>query len=125
VLPVGATETGTWAFNTTATAGTEVAVPISFPIRLAEELEEGDEVVHFQGEAEFTVNCPGAVTLPIAPSGHLCVYFNAPGEPTNATLQLISDPSHGHQGAGVAGALLNFEVTGSPADGFGAWAVTG
>lgn len=122
VLPVGKMETGTWAFNAAA-AGVEVAAPISFPIKLAGELEE--EEVHFQGQSEFSTFCPGSVTNPQAVSGNLCVFFGVPGTPANATLTFISDPGHAIIGAGVAGALVNFETTGPNAHGFGAWAVTG
>lgn len=120
-LPAGATETGTWALNAT-TEDTEVMVPVSFPIRLKEDLEEPN--VHFKGQAEFATNCTGNAAVPKAASGHLCVYYEPLGEPKNATLEFILGPNGFSPGAGVAGALLRFGVSGS-AHGYGTWAVTG
>jgi hypothetical protein len=125
-LPAGVTETGTWAFNAT-TSDIEVKAPISFAVRLKNSLES--EEVHFQDglppSEEFKANCAGGtVVVPKAAPGHLCVYFAGPGQPVNATLENITDPTHGEIGTGVAGALLNFSVTGA-AHGFGTWAVTG
>jgi hypothetical protein len=119
VLPVGATETGTWAFNAT-TADTNVVAPISFPIRVQGGLEESE--VHFQGETGFTDNCKGSATNPQALAGNLCIYTGI-GQPENATLEFISDPASIGIGAGDAGALLHFSVTGV-AHGSGSWAVT-
>jgi Collagen triple helix repeat (20 copies) len=122
-LPVGATETGTWAFYAT-TEDTEVLAPISFPIQLTqEELEE--ENVHYQNlptEAAFKNSCPGSTAKPQAAAGQLCVYF-APGTPVGATFQTFLDPAGQTFGAGRSGALLRFTVSGS-AYGYGSWAVT-
>jgi hypothetical protein len=119
-LPVGATETGTWAFNAT-TEDTEVVAPISFAIPLTSEVEE--ENVHV-GKENFSPSCPGSVTDPKAASGHLCIYYGEPGKPTNAALEFVTDPSLSFFGAGPAGAMMHFSVTGS-AHGYGTWAVTG
>lgn len=124
-LPVGSTETGTWSLNAT-TEDTEVVVPISFPIRLVDALEE--EKVHFQSEADFSTTCTGTPDSPTAPSGELCVYFFpgefSAGEPKNASFETFLTPSGNFFGAGASGAVMRFIVTGS-AHGFGSWAVTG
>jgi len=122
-LPKGATETGGWAFNTTAGAG-EVYAPISFNIPLKEKLDENH--VHFAREAGFATTCTGELESPTAPSGHLCVYNSAFGGLANATFNIITSLSFsGVKEASASGALLYFTITGEPAFGYGSWAVTG
>jgi len=111
-----------WTFESKA-GDTEVVAPISFPLRLSEEI--GAAETHFQGEAGFATNCPGTVIEPNALSGHLCVYFGGAGTPTaGATFVNFTDPTVGVPGAAVAGSLMHFTVTGA-AHGYGTWAVRG
>jgi hypothetical protein len=154
-LPVGGTETGTWAFNGSGevkftaevggtpeeiTVGDEHAfVSISFPIQLAAGLSatECSTVpkpstcqVHYQTEAEFNAFCPGTSGAPAAASGNLCVYEGnlATGSLVNATFKSINkvgSENAGGEGANKVGALLIFELTGPNARGNGTWAVTG
>lgn len=119
-LPVGATETGTWAFNATEDDA-EVVAPISFPIQ-TKLLAEGE--THFQSQGDFTTTCKGTATEPSAPSGHLCVYYNPLKPPVNATFEFFTDSTFQEFGAGVAGSLMHFTMSGA-GYGFGTWAVTG
>lgn len=145
-LPPEATETGMWGFTggtqtiTTEVGGVEeeitigdtegVRAPISFALPLKEVL--GESNVHFQTEPNFTdfdelgpggseVGCKGTNQAPKAPPGHLCVYR---GSLVGATFLETKTPGGGTKGAGVPGAVMNFEMTGGPARGFGSFAVT-
>jgi len=135
-LPVNATETGVWAFNGSDADSSGILAPISFTIKLAAALN--DEKVHFQTDSNFKdfdgaggaeIGCKGPnVDKPSAPSGNLCIYFNAGsfGEPVNATLKGIYKNDLDNIGANITGAVLNWAVTApGVAQGAGTWAVTG
>jgi len=146
-LPVGATQTGTWAFGRIPEGITEARVPISFSIPLAADLPPAN--VHYmnqigeeppkelKAEGEFIVevtpaNCSGTAAAPTADSGHLCVYTRVGGL-TNATIygnesgRILKAGTAGAAGFGAstAGAYLNVLITGAGARGVGTWAVTG
>jgi hypothetical protein len=120
-LPPGKTETGAWAFGTTAAAGFAFA-PVSFAVPLAngatvsahyvnlagnEELE--DEVI-----AEPAAVCHGSAANPTAPPGALCIYEQ---QLTGAYLEIAST-------ANSAGYVLGFVASGAGAFGRGNWAMT-
>jgi hypothetical protein len=132
-LPVGSTETGTWAFMGAALYSTppktEVGVAtISFPIPIAAKLDKAH--VHFTTDSDFSTFCEGIPRAPTAPSGHLCVYTSEFGGLQNAKLNSIAGPEGGLllREARPPGAILYFEPTGEtgePVFGTGSWAVTG
>jgi Collagen triple helix repeat (20 copies) len=126
ILPVGATQTGTWAFN--GNAGEEVWVPIAFSIPVKANMTEAKVFFGNQSEEPFHSNCPGAVSVPQAPNERLCVYLEGTlAELTsnqNATFVEISRISGAAPGANPAGALLKFTMTGT-GHVSGSWAVTG
>jgi hypothetical protein len=141
-LPVGATETGVWAFGPITEAAKSGAfgatfVPLaSFTVRLAAALDaghvhfinsSGQEVTGFNGEEELTAEptqCPGTVAEPAAASGNLCVYAAAEFNVAVSSLSL-DDLSTSSTGAGETGAMALMKLTGAEAFGRGTWAVTG
>jgi Collagen triple helix repeat (20 copies) len=123
-LPPGATQAGVWSLSATAAEG-EVYVPISFPIPLAAEIPGESGRVHYQTQTGFEGICQGNSNAPTAPAGHLCIYAS-PGGLTEAAFSFITDPILGvFEGVGRAGGLVAFTVSGTPARGSGAYAVTG
>ena len=150
VLPTGATLTGTWAspLEKGTTTGQELNVPISFPIRLAEELEfkgESDEnqihIINAAGEevketgggptgfGPPSAACPGSVETPEAESGHLCIYIGQEKELSISSLiasQAVSKPTGSADfGGGTTGAIWRLLAGGSNTTARGTWAVTG
>jgi Collagen triple helix repeat (20 copies) len=149
-LPVGATETGDWAFNilTSAVASRTLIEPISFTIPLADPLDakhvhyinaSDEEVVELTGGfgeilKEVTVaptECLGSVEAPSAQPGNLCVYAflntNSAG-PAMAASNEIDSAGGGGAGASTAGAIVHFKLeveTQGHIIGWGTWAVTG
>ncbi|HWI97051.1 MAG TPA: hypothetical protein VNS60_13380 [Solirubrobacterales bacterium] len=124
-LPPEKTETGAWAFTGTTADTNGIRVPISFPIHLSGGLEE--TAVHFQGESEFGVHCPGIVAVPEADPGQLCVYVNNADEfPVTGTTVVgifkLDNPEE--PGASRAGAILRFVPPTAAAAGGGSFAVT-
>jgi hypothetical protein len=127
-LPAGATETGTWSFQTQVESMIKFAstfVPLSFPIPLAQPLDEAH--VHLAPNA----NCPGSVETPKANSGHLCIYTGL-HELASADAILKSQGGGFEGGANTAGASLFVSYEGQPDPGagqfpaiVGTWAVTG
>ena len=133
-LPVGATETGTYAavlVNSLET-NTLLTVPLSFQVQLAAALGAGE--VHYvtkekQENEEVPAECTvegveGSVAEPLAGAGQLCVYAASAAAVVFAG---IVEPGAG-PGAGVAGAMLFFSVLPGPetvANVNGTWAVTG
>jgi hypothetical protein len=117
-LPKGATETGIWSLSGNAGDTEGVYVPISFPIRLASELEESK--VHFVGLFGGGT-CNGNLSSPKAPEGELCIYQ---GPLVGATFGGVFQLSL-NAGASKTGALLFFEALSDGAYGYGSWAVTG
>jgi hypothetical protein len=117
-LPSGATETGVWGAR--PAEGEEVLVSLSFPVALAEELDEAH--VHIAPDPA----CPGTVEKPSAAPGNLCVY---PGATANTKVKEIVKPYRLNvSGAGTAGANLvvsgNTEVVVPLFYSNGTWAVT-
>lgn len=139
-LPIGATETGTYAFAGQAAelfegALTAIRAPISFPIPLAaapnaahvKDVEVGGLV---PSECENSTH-PGTASVanPEAESGYLCIYegFRSTGIDSFGT----ESPASESEPAAVSGAMvkaLSGFVTSPPAaemDVYGTWAVTG
>ena len=114
-LPVGATETGSWAFSGSFNDKSGY-VPISFPIPLATELD-GAHVINVTGPS---AHCAGSYQNPTADSGYLCVYrsneimYAGP----NAILKNITgnNPTATVPGALTSGAVLRLEVAGKFAE---------
>jgi hypothetical protein len=119
-LPAGAVETGAWAINTTAAAG-EGLVSISYGIPLAGELEAAK--VHFQTQPNFETFCTGGIEEPfVVNNGELCVWQS---NVSGMTFANFTDPPAGTFGSGPEGTIMHFNVTGTPAFAYGAWAVKG
>lgn len=123
-LPKGATETGVWSFNGSATDAEGLYVPISFNVPLSATIGVGN--VHYVGPTGGGV-CTGKVFAPTAPEGVLCIYNTAV---VNATYGYeggngIFWPDNTGEGASKVGALVFFEGIGNGAYGIGSWAVTG
>jgi Collagen triple helix repeat (20 copies) len=127
-LPSEETETGAWGFVESAGSGTNVFVPVSFPIPL--EAAFGSAAIHIAPDA----NCPGTVQDPQANPGHFCVY---PGQMTGAAFDTagfigpepVANPALvfcgcGQPQMGKSGAVLKFVTTAAFASGGGTWAVT-
>jgi hypothetical protein len=143
-LPSNATETGTWAFGRVSAGAVpptgssfELAVAISFPIKLAAALnsshvhyinEEGEEL-KLNGstvEGVAQTSCPGSAAAPTAVAGNFCVYEGIL-EKGRLTSSEIHDPSQGGVGApgtSTAGAWLDVRSVTEKAEGIGTWAVT-
>jgi hypothetical protein len=113
-------ETGAWAFNSSA-VDSEYYVPISFPIRLKENLEASK--IHFGTALQepFKSIC-GTPANPTPPPGELCIYLSAF---EGATYVETYHLSLGSEGADRAGAAMIFNVTEAGGYGAGSWAVAG
>lgn len=129
-LPVGSTETGTWAFSASSAdqvevpfIGEVVPVPVSFAIPLAASL--GESNVHYYTESGFSSTCTGSGPAPTAPSGQLCVYGGGLGEDINATFSAIVRAGEFEFGASKSGAILLFKEVEDGAGAWGTFAVTG
>ncbi len=124
-LPVGATQTGVFAWDGISQSpgggAPGTIIPISFTIPLAAGLDE-NHVIRMAPDSPPNSNCTGTVDNPKAASGYLCVYEAA----STATYMGIATPSFGGLGTSAAGALILYAAT-SPAYGYarGSWAVTG
>jgi hypothetical protein len=122
-LPVGSTETGTWAISSKPVGVQEGNVSsISFPIQLAAGLDESH--VHYVTSPGGA--CTGSALNPTATSGNLCVYEGRVQNIAVRPGEEIATPDFSALGAGASGAILNF----GPAEfanafGMGSWAVTG
>jgi hypothetical protein len=132
VLPVGATETGSWTFTGTEDDTHGIYAAVSFPIPFPFNVKEGfgeEKHVHFglalEGGA-FTAGgaCPSESFLkPEAKPGELCVYEN-PLELEGATFEEIGYALE-VKGYGRGGARLRFIPTEPVAFGSGSYAITG
>jgi hypothetical protein len=133
VLPKGATETGVWSFIGPGSLVTEseegeleampfafATVSLSFPIPLADEIEEAN--VHFLEPADpSTADCPGTAENPQAKEGHLCIYAKA----DSSAAHQIKNPETGIANtAGTTGTTVAFFGP-PPIQGEGTFAVTG
>jgi hypothetical protein len=130
-LPAGASETGAWEVGATSPhyEGEYPSEPVSFPIALAEELDEQHvHVVSVEEQKNHTSPpaCQGTVAEPTAESGSFCAYTSEEKEllgtpevfkPTGATGEFPG-------GASKTGAILFF-VGGPKMQARGTWAVTG
>jgi hypothetical protein len=95
-LPSKATETGVWGAR--PAEGQQDLVSLSFPVALAEELDEAH--VHIAPNAA----CPGTVKKPTAEPGNLCVY---PGVSAHVKAEEIVKPyGFNERGAGATGANI-------------------
>jgi Collagen triple helix repeat (20 copies) len=134
VLPVGATETGTWGYGRTPEQEEGVQpifyMPISFFIPVKEEISIANvhiNPVGFVGTAGS--DCPGTAEKPAAKSGHLCIYtteirnFEGESLELNESVFKAGKPASS-EGASTAGAVI--EAPAKKGDrGRGTWAVTG
>jgi Collagen triple helix repeat (20 copies) len=128
-LPVGSTETGTITIPKPGEESVkEIALPISFPIPLAAELD-GSHVEVVKVGATGT-NCTGASANPTAPSGFLCVYLAAEPPETDISTEKYYINNSGTpattSGASKAGAIFTVILKGeAEVELYGTWAVTG
>ncbi len=124
-LPVGKTETGTFALSEAKASGALFA-PLSFNIPLATALDAAHVVYvpAFETNPDPT-HCAGNQTTPKATSGYLCIY----GFVSNVTYagSFSANVEEESEGTGLTGTILRFTVTAPEvaAQGFGGWAVTG
>jgi hypothetical protein len=131
-LPVGATETGTWAVGPTSAGPAYVPLTISVPLLAA--LDENH--VHFINEENKEVGsgppatstvCLGNAADPTAPSGHLCVYASYQGGFAAANGQIknpVTIATTGAPGMSKAGAVIEANMSAGGV-GVGTFAVTG
>lgn len=149
-LPVGATETGTWASPTVggSDANDEYHIVISFPIPLAAPLEvpgdsdenqvhiiteSGEEVLEEggipTGFGPASSACPGSAEEPEAESGNLCIYIGSEVSPNVGSLiagKVVSKPGGENSlGAGTTGAVWRFITPSNGTRAQGSFAVTG
>jgi hypothetical protein len=131
-LPVGATETGSFAteeFTKEVPEFTKLHLPISFPIQLAAELPVENTVLLKVGET--TANCAGSAAAPTAASGFLCVYLAVENEIDIGTSGIRKSGVPNKPGASKAGAILSLTVgeegvaNENDNEQYGTWAVTG
>lgn len=134
-LPVGATETGSWAFTgSSEDAGDaeRILVPISFPVPLAAERLFGTDV-HYSNrpsDAEFftpTGDCPTGLGdfPPAALPGKLCVYLNNNEGEVGVEFKAIRSSITTSKGVGSSGGYLEFVATEPIARASGVFAITG
>ena len=132
-LPKGATETGTWAVESTAAAtGESVGAVISFPIRLAEGILEGHTDFVAVGESTssgtLAEQCEGDVENPGAKSGRLCVFEGETLAIHHGGLQYggsFVSPDGGLFGGPTGGQLIFSTTQTGRVSAEGTWAVTG
>ncbi len=151
-LPPNATETGAWVLpKLTESAVPPFAadtynLPLSFPVKLAAELDAahvhvisvaGLEYVFEEGEGKEvpSASCHGSAADPTADPGHLCVYVGelttgtfpgseiGPEVPAIKFVQPIRKLANIEPGASTAGAQLRLHVKAESA-GMGTFAVT-
>jgi hypothetical protein len=123
-LPPGATETGSWAMNGTASDTEGILAAISFPIPYEFPLKAAHVHIGEEGEAGFVDSCPGTAAKPTAPPGELCVYFSESEGLVNASVEGIFRYNSLSKGATRTGGMLKFIPSGV-AYGAGSFAVTG
>jgi len=124
-LPKGATETGAWSWNGSATDTEGVFASISFTLPLKANLAE--ENIFYVTPETPSPECPGSAANPKANQGKLCIYlggFLPEGEDAPEFAGVTGVAGFGTS-ANRAGALLHFTniVDGSRAS--GSWALTG
>jgi len=130
-LPPGATEVGTWTMNGTEADTNGIRVPISFPIRLAEQVQPAH--VHFIETGAVPDVCKsggvGTATSPNAQPGELCIFVNQNVEVQGTTFKEVDKLGGSLEeefGADPAGAMLVFDKPTQPtALAIGSFAVTG
>jgi Collagen triple helix repeat (20 copies) len=134
-LPVGATETGSFATETPGIVlpeGSTIRLPISFAVPLEHELEASHAELLKVGAT--SAHCAGSAANPTAASGYLCVYLAEeppvePGHGLVSSSNIINSGSAGiSPGASKSGAIVNLLIEEEgPHDGrvWGTWAVTG
>jgi len=130
-LPSGAIETGAWAFAGSTSDTNGIRVPISFPIKLAEELEASK--VHYSTEPSFSTACEGVANFPKPKPDNLCVYVNNGDPVSGTTVEGIYSNVNAieieplkfgiEKGAGRTGAVLVFAAPTGAAYGSGSYAV--
>ena len=137
-LPPGATEVGTWSFQTTSEQAklspdptdSRILVAVSFPIpiNLATFSAVEENIEYGPGE---TADCPGFSLLPApegeAPApGQMCVFQS--NLRNTSFLRVASTPFAETPGVGTAGAYLLFSPNTDPTEtafGAGSFAITG
>jgi hypothetical protein len=125
VLPPGATETGSWAFDQPVGVGS-IHVPMSFPIPLAGVFGEGQ--VHWVETATLPAGCSGPAAAPKASPGELCVRNSTNGLVGTTFIGVMKttggDTPPSDLGAARTGAMLVFGAPTENARGWGTFAVT-
>ena len=128
-LPAGKTETGVWANVGSVPNGTEVLIPISFPIPLSlgsskAFLLNEEETAHEEGSG-FEAGCTGTVENPTAPEGTLCVYTDFEGGNNVEFLFFnFNEVFGGYHPTGAVMVFLNTSGEEGRYVGQGSWAVT-
>ena len=117
ILPSGETETGAWAFKEGGIASMSFPIPLEAPLAAT----KAHFVTVTQATNHEVTACPGTVSGPSAERGNLCVYE---GSMSNAEVGFFFPGKPGPQGVATVGAILTFNLTGTPAFGMGTWAVT-
>ncbi len=142
-LPPEASEYGAWAVagissQTYAYATASFTVPLAAPL-VGEETpcelgtgcpvhyidSGGDEVTESAGALSAPAACSGNAEDPTAAPGNFCMYEDTPeigDAQTNSSK--IRPTGHINPGVGTAGAVVEFEITGSRGVVRGSWAVT-
>jgi hypothetical protein len=124
LLPSEATETGTWAANSTGET-IFLWTSISFPLRLS---QAPASIFYVTVEEEELLTappaCPGSKEDPKADAGSLCLYESSQSlnvNPLNPLFIPSATPDH------TSGAVLKFQrasVSAAPVNTSGSWAVT-
>lgn len=112
-LPSGATLTGAWSLN----AGSQTTTTLSFPVPLAEGLEDTQVVQVEPGETGPATCESGTAADPKAAAGFLCVYGADAGD-----FLIVMDPTSFTPGTAASGAILFAGSLAEPKA--GTWAVT-
>jgi hypothetical protein len=125
-LPPGAVETGAWAYAGTTADTKGIHVPISFPIRLEDELLEAQ--VHYVFEEGFSGFCKGSASVPNPEPGQLCVYVNPGESPEEIEFKGVYPVDFAglffeEEGASTSGAMLVFSTPTAPTASNGVFAV--
>jgi hypothetical protein len=132
-LPKGATETGVWSVNGSATDTEGASAEISFTVPLAAALNATHVVYVKSGQEPLPPECEGLSTAPVAQEGFLCVYEskNLPKVETEPGVFVPASPFKRiatlfpSKGASKIGALVEFENIVDGFHAYGSWAVTG
>jgi hypothetical protein len=121
-LPSGATETGTWMFDSEGGAGENTIVPISFSMPLSAADAPLIEV-HKWTPTEHDSQCTGTVNNPEADAGSICLYSSNAIEKTEIPPLFPPDISTENK-VGTSGAFFRWEEFFGPLHVRGSFAIT-